>query len=175
MCHTCITSLTRELQKEPIQVFFLKIVTCKKHEPVFKQLIFPEKEIKVCVATIFRTERKVVFQQENHRSLSRRAGKRSTVYPMWYIFFYSPLARRKKGVDPPFSPSPPPGLCIHLLFPPHPWGGTWPRIFTLLTMVIRPAWHLIQKNSLKTRLKMALGTPLGLRMKHKKTLVRNLI
>ena len=55
-------------------------------------------------------------------------------------------------------PSSPPGLCIHLLFPPHPWGGTWPRIFTLLTMGIRPAWHLIQKNSLKNRLKDGAGT-----------------
>ena len=74
------------------------------------------------------------------KKITRRTSKdpRQKISLMYHIFFYSPLAKQKGGGST-LPPLLPPGLCIHLLFPPHPWGGTWPRIFTLLTMVIRPA------------------------------------
>ena len=79
--------------------------------------------------------------------------KRSTVYPMWYIFFTHPSPNRK-GVVLPFPPPPLPAFV--LIFCSHPTiGGMWPRIFTLLTM---GPWHLIQKISFKTGLKDGAGT-----------------
>jgi hypothetical protein len=111
------------------------------------------KSLGVCSYYLFLARNIVILQKNRKTEKTHQVFKKFTcrtskdprqkISLMYHIFFTRPSPDRK-GVDPPFPP-PPPGLCIHLLFPPHPWGGTWPRIFTLLTMVIPPAWHLIQK------------------------------
>jgi hypothetical protein len=101
----------------------------------------------------FGLKKKLVFQQENHRSLSRRPGKRSTVYPMWYIFFTHPSPNRK-GVVFPFPP--PPLRPLYSSFVPTPPLGVCGPVFL-------PCWQWVRdisfkKISFKTGLKDGAGT-----------------
>jgi hypothetical protein len=117
------------------------------------------KSLGVCSYYLFLARNIIILQKNRKTEKTHQVFKKFTcrtskdprqkISLMYHIFFYSPLAKQKGvGSTLPLSP----GLRIHLLFSPHPWGGgTWPRVFSLLTMGIRPAWHLIQKNSSKTR------------------------
>ena len=124
----------------------------------------------------FGLKRKVVFQKRKPSIIVASCGKKIYGLPDVIHFFYSPLARRKKGVDAPFPPPPPPPRPLYSSFvPTPPLGGYVAPYFYPVDNGYPSGVTSHSKNSLKTRLKMAQGTPLGLRTKHKKTLVRNLI
>ena len=154
MCHTCITSLTRKWQKEPIQVF-LKIVIFKKTRvSFFKQLIFSWGRDKSLCCYNLPDWKKSSISARKPLIIVASCGKKGQRFTRCDTFFFTHPSPNRKGVVLPFPPPPLPAFV--LIFCSHPTiGGMWPRIFTLLTM---GPWHLIQKISFKTGLKDGAGT-----------------
>ncbi len=125
------------------------------------------KSLGVCSYCLFLARNRVILQKNRKTEKHiRNSGRQKKVHVLniegspekstWCItFFYPPLAK-EKGVDWHVYPSPPAFVFIFCSDPTI--GGMWPNIFTLLTMGVLPAWHLIQKNSLKTWLKDCAGT-----------------